>query len=59
MNQDLKHQIAQVDEKLSILRETWMDSQPEKKPHWMSKIDSALDERLKLMKQRDAKLISA
>jgi hypothetical protein len=59
MNQDLKHQIAQVDEKLTILRESWMDSNPEKKSTWMAKIDAALDERSKLMKIRDEKLVSA
>lgn len=59
MNQDTLQQIAQVDEKLTILRESWMDSKPEKKSTWMAKIDAALDERSKLMKIRDGKLISA
>ena len=59
MNQDTLQQIAQVDEKLTILRESWMDSAPEKKSHWMAKIDAALDERSKLMKIRDGKLVSA
>ena len=36
-----------------------MDSKPEKKSTWMAKIDSALDERSKLMKIRDEKLVSA
>lgn len=54
MNQDPIQQIAQVDEKLTILRESWMDSKPEKKSHWMAKIDAALDERSKFMKLRDA-----
>lgn len=49
----IESQIAQVDEKLSILRESWMDSKEEKKPAWMAKINAALDERLTLMKQRD------
>jgi hypothetical protein len=56
---NITDQIAQVDEKLSILRESWMDSKPEKKAVWMTKIDAALDERSKLMKIRDGKLISA
>jgi hypothetical protein len=30
-----------------------MDSKPEKKPHWQTKIDALLDERFKLMKLRD------
>lgn len=59
MNQDALQQIAQVDEKLKILRESWMDSKPEKKATWMAKIDAALDERSKLMKIRDGKLVSA
>ena len=59
MNQDTLQQIAQVDEKLTIRRESWMDSKPEKKSTWMAKIDDALDERSKLMKIRDGKLVSA
>ena len=55
MNQDTLQQIAQVDEKLTILRESWMDSKPEKKSTWMAKIDDALDERSNLMKLRDGK----
>jgi hypothetical protein len=50
---DMEDDIKKVDEKLSILRESWLDSKPEKKPTWMSKINAALDERLKLMKIRD------
>ena len=50
---NITNQIAQVDEKLSILRESWMDSKPAKKAAWMAKIDAALDERSKLMKIRD------
>lgn len=56
---NITDQIAQVDEKLTILRESWMDSKPEKKETWMTKIDAALDERSKLMKIRDGKLVSA
>ena len=54
MNQDPIQQIAQVDEKLKILRESWMDAAPEKKSRWIAKINEALDERSKLMKKRDA-----
>ena len=44
LSQDMNitNQIAQVDEKLSILRESWMDSKPAKKAAWMAKIDAAL-----------------
>lgn len=59
MNQNTLQQIEQVDEKLTILRESWMDSKPEKRLMWMAKIDAALDERSKLMKIRDGKLVSA
>jgi hypothetical protein len=45
-----------VDEKLTILRESWIDSKPEKRSTWMTKIDAALDERSKLMKVRDGNL---
>lgn len=48
-------EIAKLDQMLSILRESWMDSQPQKKSHWMAKIDAALDERIKFMKIRDTK----
>jgi hypothetical protein len=58
MNQNILQQIAQVDEKLTILRESWMDSKPEKKWKWMAKIDAELDERSKLMKIRDGQLVS-
>jgi hypothetical protein len=47
-------QIKQVDEKLSILKESWADSKPEKRTSWMIKINQVLDERLELMKMRDA-----
>ena len=53
MSQDTLQQIAQVDEKLTILRESWMDSKPEKKSTWMAKIDAALDERSKLKGKDD------
>jgi hypothetical protein len=59
MNQDTLQQIAQVDEKLTILRESWMDSKTEKRSTWMAKIDDALDERSKMMKIRDGKPASA
>lgn len=59
MKQHTLLQIVQVDEKLTILRESWMDSRPEKKSTWMAKIDAALDERSKLMKIRDGELVSA
>lgn len=49
--------IAQVDEKLLILREGWMDSKPEKEEVWMVKINAALEKRFELMNIRDGKSI--
>jgi len=58
MSQDPIQQIAQLDETLSILRESWMDAKEEKKPEWMNKINAKLDERSRLMKLRDANAVS-
>ena len=44
--------LTQIDEKLSLLRESWMDAANEKKPYWMAKINAALDERNELTKQK-------
>jgi hypothetical protein len=43
--------LKQIDEKLSILRESWLDAKPEKKAYWMEKINELLDERLTISKQ--------
>jgi hypothetical protein len=48
-------EIAKCDERLKILREGWMDSKDEKKQSWVMRLDAELDERSKLMKQRDGK----
>jgi hypothetical protein len=46
--------IATLDETvLSTLREGWLDATAEKKSKWMERINSALDERLRLMAVRD------
>ena len=45
MNEETQS-VLQIDEKLLILREGWMDAKPEKKSTWMAKIDAALDERI-------------
>ena len=52
MSQDTLQQIAQVDEKLAILHESWTDSKPEKQSTWAGKINAVLDERLHLMEAR-------
>jgi|694.fasta_scaffold14164_14 hypothetical protein len=47
--------IEAVDEVLSLLREKWMNEKDDKKKVELSKkIDSVLDERLRLMKLRDS-----
>jgi hypothetical protein len=47
--------IEAVDEVLSLLREKWMNEKDDKKKVKLSKkIDSVLDERLRLMKLRDS-----
>jgi hypothetical protein len=51
--EQILEKIKQVDEKLSILRESWADSKPEKRASWMIKINQVLDERIELMKLRD------
>lgn len=50
---NITEQIKQIDEKLSLLRESWQDANPNKKARWMKMINEALDERLVLMEKRD------
>jgi hypothetical protein len=45
--------IQKIDEKLSILRESWQDASEDKKNKWMKMIDEQLDHRLTLMRIRD------
>jgi hypothetical protein len=42
--------LKQIDEKLAILRESWLDAKPGRKAYWMDKINELLDERLTTMK---------
>ena len=44
--------IQKIDEKLSILRESWQDAGEDKKNKWMKMIDEQLDHRLTLMRIR-------
>jgi len=50
MSQETETKIKQIDEKLSILRESYLDAKPERKQHWMDKINELLDQRLILTK---------
>ena len=45
--------IQKIDEKLSILRESWQDASEDKKNKWMKMINEQLDQRLTLMSIRD------
>jgi|688.fasta_scaffold212011_3 hypothetical protein len=45
--------IRKIDEKLSILRESWQDAGEDKKNKWMKMINEELDQRLTLMSIRD------
>lgn len=45
--------IRKIDEKLSILRESWQDASEDKKNKWMKMINEELDQRLTLMSIRD------
>jgi hypothetical protein len=46
--------IQKIDEKLSILRESWQDADEKKKDKWMKMINEQLDQRLTLMSIRDS-----
>jgi hypothetical protein len=45
--------IQKIDEKLSILRESWQDASEDKKNKWMKMINEQLEQRLTLMSIRD------
>jgi hypothetical protein len=45
--------IAELDKTISMLREGWMTCEPSDRQKWMDKINSMLDERMRLMKLRD------
>lgn len=42
--------LAQIDGKLELLRQGWLDATDDKKPNWMRQINAALDERIRHMK---------
>jgi hypothetical protein len=51
--QDILDRIQKIDEKLSILRESWQDAAENKKIKWLNMINDQLDQRLTLMSIRD------
>ena len=47
--------IKELDKTLSMVRALWLESKtPDEKAKWRGRIDDLLDERLRLMKSRDA-----
>lgn len=52
---EIKSKIKELDQHLGLMRESWIAADPKKKSTWMSVINKALDQRLKLMKLRDGK----
>ena len=55
MEQEYIKLIGELDRVLSTLRDFWMNSKtPEEKTTWRIRIDESLDERLRLMRCRDA-----
>ena len=59
MQTEYQRHIAELDKTLSMLRERWMESKLADKSKWMDRINSMLDERLRLMSLRDNALIVA
>ena len=51
--EEILSSIKKIDEKLSILRESWQDADEKKKDKWMKMINDQLDQRLTLMSIRD------
>lgn len=49
-----EHLIAALDRTISMLRREWLESKGKDRQRWMGKINEALDDRLELMKLRDA-----
>ena len=46
--------IAELDKTLSMVRSLWLDANAAEKTKWRVRLDELLDERLRLMKCRDA-----
>ena len=52
---DTLEQIEDTDKNIALLREKWIEEQPDKKARWMTMINKLLDERIELMAERDKK----
>ena len=46
--------ISELDRTIDLLRTHWLEAQFKDKARWLSRIDTTLDERLRLMALRDA-----
>ena len=55
MKKEYETLIAEHDKTLSYLRSEWLESLTKDKDKWLTKINAALDERIRLMKLRDKK----
>ena len=55
MKKEYETLIAEHDKTLSYLRSEWLESLTKEKDKWLTKINAALDERIRLMKLRDKK----
>jgi hypothetical protein len=53
MSHEYTKLIAEFDKTLKMLRKQWIEAKIADKPGWMERINSALDERLRLMELRD------
>ena len=53
---EAKSKIKELDEQISVLRDSWMTSVGAKKNKLLSIINKMLDERIDLMKIRDTKV---
>lgn len=54
MRHEYQKLISEHDRTLSMLGKQWMEVEPKDKPKYMERINSMLDERLRLMDLRDA-----
>ena len=55
MEQEYTNLITELDHVLSSIRTVWMEAKtPEEKAKWHVRLDELLDERMRLMKARDA-----
>lgn len=53
MKREYEKLIAEHDRTLSMLRNMWMNAAPHQKSEYMERINTAIDERLRLMAKRD------